>query len=56
MRRSTLLLLSLAVLAPEAGAQTSRTTNTGPASVDSAYFAGLSWRNIGPNRGGRSTL
>ena len=26
----------------------------GPASVDTALFSGLEWRNIGPNRGGRS--
>jgi len=37
----------LVALAPViAGAQT-------PA-LDSSYFAGMSWRNIGPNRGGRS--
>jgi photosystem II stability/assembly factor-like uncharacterized protein len=38
------LLLALSLLPLTAGAQ----------SYDSTFFAGMSWRNIGPNRGGRS--
>ncbi len=44
----------LAALAAPAGAQVERNLPTGPMEVDTAYLTGLSWRNIGPNRGGRS--
>ena len=40
--------------APEAIAQVERNIPTEPYAVDEAYLSGLNWRNIGPNRGGRS--
>lgn len=35
-------------------AQAAHNNPTGPYSVDESYLTGLKWRNIGPNRGGRS--
>jgi photosystem II stability/assembly factor-like uncharacterized protein len=43
----------LATAAP-AFAQLEHNTPTGPYAVDESYLTGLKWRNIGPNRGGRS--
>jgi photosystem II stability/assembly factor-like uncharacterized protein len=34
--------------------QVERNIPTDPTSYDTTYFAGLEWRNVGPNRGGRS--
>lgn len=47
-RRLLVLLFILTVLASPAGAQSAA------ARYDSSTFAGLQWRNIGPDRGGRS--
>ncbi|GAA3999996.1 WD40/YVTN/BNR-like repeat-containing protein [Sphingomonas humi] len=46
-------LVALLVAAP-AAAQVERNIPTTPFSVDETYLSGLKWRNIGPNRGGRS--
>src|SRR5689334_6471202 len=43
----------LASAAP-ALAQVEHNVPTAPYSVDESYLTGLKWRNIGPNRGGRS--
>ncbi|MBM4186278.1 MAG: glycosyl hydrolase [Gemmatimonadetes bacterium] len=55
------LFVSLAVLLPPSlGAQTPRRTTPPraaalePVTLDSAFLAGFRWRNIGPDRGGRS--
>src|SRR5437763_3560096 len=45
--------LLLAFAAP-ASAQVEHNIPTQPYSVDESYLTGLKWRNIGPNRGGRS--
>ncbi|GAC1479092.1 MAG: hypothetical protein NVS1B4_23390 [Gemmatimonadaceae bacterium] len=45
------LTLALTAIAHLAGAQRSA---SGSGGFDSSYFRGLEWRNIGPNRGGRS--
>ncbi len=47
VRQLTLGSLVLALAAPAAAAQSP--------TFDSTYFQGKAWRNIGPNRGGRST-
>jgi len=47
-------LLATFVIAGPAPAQVEHNIPTAPFSVDEAYLAGLKWRNIGPNRGGRS--
>ena len=49
------LAVLMATAAPEAIAQVERNIPTEPYAVDEAYLSGLNWRNIGPNRGGRST-
>lgn len=46
---ATATALALALLLPDAALQAQSTTT-----VDPALFSGLSWRNVGPNRGGRS--
>src|SRR4051794_41796274 len=51
--RIAVLLSILACSAPVA-AQVEHNIPTGPFAVDEAYLSGLKWRNIGPNRGGRS--
>lgn len=51
--RSILILFALAEAAP-ALAQVEHNIPTAPFAVDDAYLSGLKWRNIGPNRGGRS--
>ncbi len=48
---SALLLVTLLAAAPPLGAQR---TASGPVVLDSAFLAGFQWRNIGPDRGGRS--
>lgn len=40
--------------ANSATAQVERNIPTDPTSYDTTYFSGLEWRNLGPNRGGRS--
>jgi photosystem II stability/assembly factor-like uncharacterized protein len=50
-------MAALAVIVTSAGpaaAQVERNLPTKAYSVDEAYLSGLNWRNIGPNRGGRS--
>jgi photosystem II stability/assembly factor-like uncharacterized protein len=49
-----LIFASMTALAPQAFAQVERNIPTEPYAVDDAYLSGLNWRNIGPNRGGRS--
>jgi photosystem II stability/assembly factor-like uncharacterized protein len=44
----------LLVSAAPALAQVERNLPTAPFAVDEAYLSALKWRNIGPNRGGRS--
>ena len=51
--RFAVVLGGLIVAAP-AFAQVERNIPTQPYSVDESYLSGLKWRNIGPNRGGRS--
>lgn len=51
--RVALLLSALAGSAP-AIAQVEHEIPQKPFAVDEAYLSGLKWRNIGPNRGGRS--
>src|SRR5690348_9670074 len=46
-KRSVAIAIIAQLSALQLGAQTS-------APYDSSYFAGIEWRNIGPNRGGRS--
>jgi photosystem II stability/assembly factor-like uncharacterized protein len=48
---SALLLVTLLAAAPRLGAQQA---SSGPVPLDSAFLAGFKWRNIGPDRGGRS--
>jgi len=48
---SALLITTLLAAAPPLGAQH---TPSGPVTLDSAFLAGFQWRNIGPDRGGRS--
>ncbi len=50
-RAVSALLVTLFLAAPRVGAQQ---TASGPVSLDSAFLAGFQWRNIGPDRGGRS--
>ena len=52
--RSFAFSMLLASCAVPALAQVEHNTPTGPYSVDESYLTGLKWRNIGPNRGGRS--
>jgi photosystem II stability/assembly factor-like uncharacterized protein len=52
--RSFAFSVLLASCAMPAIAQVEHNTPTGPYSVDESYLTGLKWRNIGPNRGGRS--
>ncbi|MDP8914741.1 MAG: glycosyl hydrolase, partial [Pseudomonadota bacterium] len=51
---AALLAVLMTSAAPEAIAQVERNIPTEPYAVDEAYLSGLNWRNIGPNRGGRS--
>src|SRR3954465_7988846 len=51
--RAAMLLLGVAA-SPPALAQIEHNIPTAPFAVDEAYLTGLKWRNIGPNRGGRS--
>jgi photosystem II stability/assembly factor-like uncharacterized protein len=44
----------LALSAVDLSAQVERNIPTDPTSYDTTYFSGLEWRNLGPNRGGRS--
>ncbi|MBX9813921.1 MAG: hypothetical protein K2X76_04400, partial [Sphingomonas sp.] len=53
--RSKFVAVLLAVgAAGGAAAQEERPAPPPPAQGEEAFFTGLSWRNIGPNRGGRS--
>lgn len=53
--RSKFVAVLLAVgAAGSAAAQEERPAPPPPAQGEEAFFTGLSWRNIGPNRGGRS--
>src|SRR5216117_1135606 len=45
--------LLVAGAAPSA-AQMEHNTAMAPYTIDESYLSGLKWRNIGPNRGGRS--
>src|SRR3954462_14143024 len=51
--RSALLLATFLAPAP-LSAQVERNIPMRPYAVDESYLTGLKWRNIGPNRGGRS--
>src|SRR3954465_7058100 len=51
--RAAMLLLGVAA-SPPALAQIEHNIPTAPFAVDESYLSGLKWRNIGPNRGGRS--
>jgi len=51
--RFAVAVVGLIVSAP-VFAQVEHNIPTQPYSVDESYFTGLKWRNIGPNRGGRS--
>ena len=51
--RSAFLLATFLVSGP-AFAQVEHNIPTKPYAVDESYLTGLKWRNIGPNRGGRS--
>src|SRR5947199_3192136 len=51
--RVATLLIGCAAAAP-AFAQVEHNIPQAPFAVDEAYLSGLKWRNIGPNRGGRS--
>jgi photosystem II stability/assembly factor-like uncharacterized protein len=46
--------IAILLLGGPAAAQVERNIPTVPFSVDESYLTGLKWRNIGPNRGGRS--
>jgi photosystem II stability/assembly factor-like uncharacterized protein len=46
------LAVILVSLAPPLAAQ--QPTTSGPVTLDSAFLAGFQWRNLGPDRGGRS--
>ena len=51
-KRMTLLLLAIAAaVAVTSGTEFARQS---PGTFDAQFFSGLKWRNIGPNRGGRS--
>jgi photosystem II stability/assembly factor-like uncharacterized protein len=50
---ATILLLALPASADARQADATRATSTATP-VDPSLFSGLSWRNVGPNRGGRS--
>jgi len=52
--KSRIALMLLGLTAAPALAQVEHNIPTSPFSVDEAYLSGLKWRNIGPNRGGRS--
>src|SRR5881275_2685027 len=52
--RSVACSVLLASCAVPALAQIEHNTPARPYSVDESYLSGLKWRNIGPNRGGRS--
>lgn len=47
-------LIASPVLAAEKGKTATGTVNTKAPTGEEAFFTGLKWRNIGPNRGGRS--
>ena len=53
MKLRSIAMLLLGCSAP-ALAQVEHNIPTKPYSVDESYLTGLKWRNIGPNRGGRS--
>jgi photosystem II stability/assembly factor-like uncharacterized protein len=54
MKLRTMLIFVGLIGAAPALAQVEHNIPTAPYSVDEAYLSGLKWRNIGPNRGGRS--
>lgn len=54
MKVRSFAFLLLASCAVPALAQVEHNIPTGSYSVDESYLTGLKWRNIGPNRGGRS--
>ena len=49
-----LAALSTTAAAPSAAAQTRAASTLAPVVLDSAFRSGFKWRNIGPDRGGRS--
>ena len=49
-----LAALSTMAVAPSAAAQTRAASKLAPVILDSAFRSGFKWRNIGPDRGGRS--
>ncbi len=50
-----ILVLLITCSAPFAFSQKkSKTTNSSPGALEKSFYEGLEWRNIGPNRGGRS--
>jgi photosystem II stability/assembly factor-like uncharacterized protein len=49
-----LTALSTIAAAPNAAAQTRAASTLAPVVLDSAFRSGFKWRNIGPDRGGRS--
>src|SRR6476469_491074 len=52
--KSRIVLMLLGMTSTPALAQSEHNIPTKPYSVDESYLTGLKWRNIGPNRGGRS--
>jgi hypothetical protein len=55
MKLRSIAVLLLGCSTP-ALAQSEHNIPTKPYSVDESYLTGLKWRNIGPNRGGRSNI
>ncbi|HEY4215936.1 MAG TPA: hypothetical protein VGM67_02300, partial [Gemmatimonadaceae bacterium] len=50
-RAISIATLAFALIAGDVGAQASATRNSGP--IDPHLYAGITWRNLGPFRGGR---
>ena len=47
-------LIALVLLLPSATSTAAQQSSSGAVVLDSAFLAGYRWRNIGPDRGGRS--